>query len=67
MSGLAFGDYLAVRRANDFVAKTEGTATEFGDVSANQKLVVVIRGSLVAAIAFGYHQERVILLFHITV
>src|SRR5947209_7691415 len=53
VAGLALGDDEAVGGAYNLVAEADGAAAQLRDVRADDHLVVVLRGGLVAAVAFG--------------
>src|SRR6266436_1214998 len=67
VAGFSFRDDNSIRLANEFIAKAQGSPAQFGDVSSHNQHVIIIGGSLVAAITFRDHQKRVFILFHVAI
>src|SRR3990172_8493928 len=67
MTGLTFGNYLAVGRSHNFVTEAQGTTSEFSDVGAYHQFVVIISWGFVATIGLCHHKKSVVVLLHIAV
>src|SRR4029077_4518908 len=67
MRGFTFGQHSAVGCAHQFVAEVNHGLADVLQTRANDDLVIVQRGSLVAATGVDYRDEAVVLLLHIFV
>src|SRR5690349_18600498 len=67
VASLAFGDDLSGSSPHDLIAEAKRALAKFGDVSADDQLVVIISWSFVAAVGLGHDQKRALALFHVAI
>src|SRR6266542_2233847 len=67
VAGFALGDDLGIGCADNLVPEPQRTSSKLRNVRANEQFVVVVGWRLVTAIAFGYNQKSVFVLFHVAI